>query len=70
MPIEQYFTLLIQEMLNQIECQNQEITEKIGAMKALKEEMEKVETLFEEVSSELSEKNAELEATTTKLKIK
>ena len=67
MPIEQYFILLIQEMLNQIECQNQEITEKIGAMKALKEEMEKVETLFEEVSSELSEKNAELEATTTKL---
>ena len=54
-------------MLNQIECQNQEITEKIGAMKALKEEMDKVETLFEEVSNELSEKNAELEATTTKL---
>ena len=36
-------------------------------MKALKEEMDKVGKLFEEVSSELSEKNAELEATTTKL---
>merc|ERR1711976_948034 len=52
-----------QEMLTQIEIQSQEIAEKIGTIKALKEEMDKKEKVFEEVSAELNEKSAELEAT-------
>ena len=54
-------------MINQIEIQTQEIAEKIGAMKALKEEMDKKEEMFEEVSAELDEKSVELEATNDKL---
>jgi len=56
-----------QDMMNQIEIQSQEITEKIGAIKALKEEMDKKEEMYEEVSAELNEKSAELEATNIKL---
>ena len=56
-----------QDMINQIEIQTQEIAEKIGAMKALKEEMDKKEEMFEEVSAELNEKSVELEATNDKL---
>ena len=54
-------------MLTQIEIQSQEIAEKIGTIKALKEEMDKREKVFEEVSAELNEKSAELEATSVKL---
>ena len=40
-------------MMAQMEYQAQEITEKIGQLKALKEEMEKKEQLFEECSRQL-----------------
>jgi hypothetical protein len=40
-------------MIGQIEYQAQEITEKIGQLTALKEEMEKKEHLFEECSRQL-----------------
>jgi len=56
-----------QDMINQIEIQSQEITEKIGAIKGLKEEMDKKELMYEEVSGELEEKTIELESITTKL---
>ena len=45
-----------QSMLNQIEMGNQEMAEKINAMKAMTEEMTKLETMFEEVSEELKER--------------
>jgi len=56
-----------QGMISQIEIQSQEIAEKVGAIKALKEEMDKNEEMFEEVSNELQEKNEELESINTKL---
>ncbi len=40
-------------MLGQLEYQAQEITEKIGQLKALQEEMERKEQLFEECSRQL-----------------
>jgi hypothetical protein len=40
-------------MMAQMEYQAQEITEKIGQLKALKEEMERKEQLFEECSRQL-----------------
>eukprot|EP00092_Neocalanus_flemingeri_P020555 GFUD01022268.1.p1 GENE.GFUD01022268.1~~GFUD01022268.1.p1 ORF type:complete len:1112 (-),score=327.91 GFUD01022268.1:215-3550(-) len=56
-----------QDMINQIEIQSQEITEKIGSIKALKDEMDKKEEMYEEVSAELDAKSAELESTNSKL---
>ena len=41
-----------QGMLNQIEMGNQEMAEKINAMKAMTEEMNKLETMFEEISED------------------
>jgi len=57
-----------QSLLSQIECQSQEITEKIGQIKAMKEEMEKHEELFAECSQKLQQTNSELESTSTRLK--
>ena len=45
-----------QDMLSQIEMGNQEMAEKIATMKALNEEKAKLETMFEEISEELKEK--------------
>ena len=56
-----------QGMLSNIEMTNQEVTEKINTLKALTEEMVKTEAMFEEISAELIEKEAELGAKTTKL---
>jgi hypothetical protein len=48
-------------MLGQLEYQAQEITEKIGQLKALQEEMERKEQLFEECSRQLQVMLLELE---------
>jgi hypothetical protein len=45
-------------MMAQMEYQAQEITEKIGQLKALKEEMERKEQLFEECSRQLQVYNS------------
>ena len=42
-----------QSLLAQIECQSQEITEKIGQIKAMTEEMEKNAALFQECEAQL-----------------
>jgi len=55
------------EMLSQIESQSQEITEKIGQIKALKEEMDKHQEMFEETEQALENKKEELESTNVKL---
>ena len=44
---------IIQEMIGKIEYQAQEITEKIGQLKALQVEMERKEQLYEECSRQL-----------------
>merc|ERR550519_3344502 len=56
-----------QEMLSKIECQSQEISEQIGNIKALKEEMEKKLELFEECEQELETRNKQLESTNVRL---
>jgi len=55
------------EMISQIESQSQEITEKIGMIKALKEEMDRQQELFEETEQALEGKKEELESTNVKL---
>ena len=56
-----------QNMLNNIEATNQELADKANTLKAMEEEMAKMEVMFEEVSAELVEKEAELGCKTTKL---
>ena len=45
--------IFVQNMLGQLEYQAQEITEKIGQLKALQEEMQRKEQLFQECSRQL-----------------
>merc|ERR1719282_965295 len=54
-------------MISQIEMGNQEMAEKINAIKGMTEEMAKLEELFEEVSSELKEKETDLNAANSQL---
>ena len=56
-----------QSMLNQIEVGEEEMEEKIATMKALTDEMAKLESMFEEVSEELKEKEVELNSANEKL---
>jgi len=57
-----------QSLLVQIESQAQEITEKIGQIKAMKEEMEKNESVYIECNKQLKETTEELDSTNTRLK--
>merc|ERR550539_1357347 len=56
-----------QNMLNNIEATNQELADKANTLKAMEEEMAKMEVMFEEVSAELVEKEAELGCKAMKL---
>eukprot|EP00088_Acartia_fossae_P034134 TRINITY_DN3500_c0_g1_i10.p1 TRINITY_DN3500_c0_g1~~TRINITY_DN3500_c0_g1_i10.p1 ORF type:complete len:728 (-),score=254.95 TRINITY_DN3500_c0_g1_i10:261-2444(-) len=56
-----------QSMLAQIEGQAQEIVEKIGQLKAMTEEMEKNEQMYNECSQQLQETTSKLESTSAKL---
>jgi len=56
-----------QNMLSNIEMTNQDLAEKMNTLKALNEEKVKLEAMFEEISAELVEKEAELGCKTLKL---
>ena len=56
-----------QGMLAKKEAVDQDLAEKLAAIKAMTEEMNKKEAEYDEVAAELSEKVAELESTSSKL---
>jgi len=56
-----------QEMMKQIECQSEEITENIKKIGAMKQEMDRKQNLFEEIGKTLSTTKVELKETCNKL---